>query len=432
MQKYIKHILSKILIVVVSMFFVVPSFCADSNLAKGDIGDYGLWNTDLNRQHYVDTLSNDVNQFQAEFQRKIVNDYVPPEAKIGVAFMNGLSYIAKVLDSSLVRFAMLFMIIMYTFWAMFEAYTIIIGQNEASKHWLVIGKKGVMVALWIAILKIGPAETFMMVMSPVLMASTIISDAFLNTVSSVAGASLPDTCAAIRDYAANNIQDSNLLSADRAADIMCVPSRLSGFCYTAASVGWRWVSLGIGRSTFSVLCGLVFVGGFIYVGWRLIFIAFGVIADLFMGVMMLPFTALAETMGGTTYKGRIGNIFNGFMQIFHAEKLNVQISRFVNAALHFIVLSIVIALCAALLSGIVDLNSADAIPHIEEPGFYVSVLILALCLYIANNANKFASEIGGGINTQFGNDLQNAANSLWKKTKSGSKTLWKIIKESRK
>ena len=183
---------------------------------------------------------------------------------------------------------------------------------------------------------------------------------------------------------------------------------------------------------FKVILGGVFVGGFIYVAWRFAFIAFGVIADLFMGVMMLPFTALSETVGKTSYKGIIGDLFNGFMELFKAESLKAQISRFIDAALHFIVLSIVIALCAGLLSEVVTLNSADAIPQIETPGFFITILILALSIYFAKNADKIATEIGGAINTSTGDTLRSDINNMWGKTKKGAKDLWKIIRDSTK
>lgn len=432
MQQYIRCLLSGLMVLIASLCIIVPSYGAETNLPSGDVGDYGAWTTENNLKKFSGQLSQDIDAFQSEFQTKIVQNYVPIEAKIGLAFMNGLSYVARVLDSSLVRFVIIFMIIAYMFWASFEAYTIITGKSNTKDKVFEIIKRGGLVFMWVAVLKVGPAQAFMMLMSPIMQTATYVSDGILNVVSSVAGISLPDTCAAIREYAATHISDSNILSSSHAADIMCVPTRLSGFCYSAVAIGWKWMSLGIGRSAFSFLCGGVFVGGFIYVAWRFAFIAFGVIADLFMGVMMLPFTALSETVGKTSYKGIIGDLFNGFMELFKAESLKAQISRFIDAALHFIVLSIVIALCAGLLSEVVTLNSADAIPQIETPGFFITILILALSIYFAKNADKIATEIGGAINTSTGDTLRSDINNMWGKTKKGAKDLWKIIRDSTK
>ena len=307
------------------------AFAATANLPAPDVGDHGTWATENNRDRFVTDVSGDITSFQGEFQKNIINNYVPVEAKVGLAFMNAFSFISRILDASLVRFVILFIILAYTFWVMFEAYTIIVGKSKLKDKIIDILKKGMLVAIWTGILSVGPAKTFMILMSPILQVATYTSNGILNVVSGIVGMQLPDTCAAIREYAAVHISDTNILSPQTAADIMCLPTRLSGFCYTAIAVGWRWMIGGIGSSAFTFLCGGAFVAGFLYLAWRFAFIAFGVIADLFLGVIMLPFTAVAETIGKTSYKGIAGDIFNTFMGLFKAESLQTQIMRFVNA-----------------------------------------------------------------------------------------------------
>ena len=142
---------------------------------------------------------------------------------------------------------------------------------------------------------------------------------------------------------------------------------------------------------------------------------------------MLPFTALAETIGKTSYKGIAGDIFNGFMGIFKAESLQSQISRFINAALHFIVLSVVIAICAALLGGIVDFGAVDELPDFNSPGFFVTILVVAITMYLAKNAMKFATDLGGAIDTKMGDTLKSDIKTLWKKTQATAKSWAKVI-----
>lgn len=429
MMKFIQKILSKVLIIIMMVGLVLPVLGATSNLPAADIGDFGTWATENNRERFISDVSTDIEQFQGEFQKQIVDDYVPIEAKVGIAFMNAFSFIAHVLDSSLVRFVIIFIIFAYLFWMSFEAYTLITAKSEVKSKVTEILKRGAMVLLWTGILSIGPAETFMMVMSPILQAATLASNAILDAVSSVVGVRLPDTCAAIHEYAAQHVSDTNILNSGAAADIMCLPTRLSGFCYTAVAVGWKWMRLGIGTSAFSFLCGLSFVAGFIYLAWRFAFVAFGVIADLFLGVIMLPFTALAETIGKTSYKGIAGDIFNTFMELFKAESLQAQIMRFVNAALHFVVLAIVIAVCTGLLSGMIDINAGNSLPQFDDPGIWISILIAALTWYLASNATKFATEFGGAINTAMGDTLQGDTKILINRTKETAKKWWKIIKD---
>ena len=405
------------------------SFAASSNLPAPDVGDFGTWATENNRNRVISDVSGDIENFQGNFQKNVINNYVPPEAKVGLAFMNAFSFISRMLDTSLVRFVILFIILAYAFWVMFEAYTIIVGKSKLKEKIIDILKKGGLVAIWTGILSLGPAETFMMLMSPILRVATYTSNGILDVVSGIVGMKLPDTCAAIQNYATTHISETNILSPQAAADIMCLPTRLSAFCYTAIAVGWRWMVTGIGSSAFTFLCGITFVAGFLYLAWRFAFIAFGVIADLFLGIIMLPFTAVAETIGKTSYKGIAGDIFNTFMRLFKTESLQAQIMRFVNAALHFIVLAVVIAVASGLVSGLIDMNTGAQLPDFETSEFWISVLMAALAWYLAGHAMEFATDFGGAINTAIGDSMEKDTKTLFNKTKTTAKKWWEIIKD---
>lgn len=437
MMHWLRKFLSKLVIAIALACVSVPAICATSNLQQSadvgmaDVGDFGSWATENNRKLFLNSLTYDLEQFRGTADSQLVENYVPIEAKIGLAFMNAFSHIAHILDSSLVRFAIIFMVIAYGFWIFFEAYTLISGQNKAEEKLKEIFKSGLKLALWVAILSIGPAKTFMLVVSPIMYIGTVFSDLILNSASAVAGIDLPDTCKAIQQYAAINISKENIIDPVSAANIMCVPTRLSGFCYTAIKMGWGWMSYGIGKSAFSFLCGGAFVGGFVYLAWKFAFIAFGVIADLFLGIIMLPFTAIAETTAKTTYKGIAGNIFNSFLKLFTTESLNTQISRFTGAALHFVAMSIIIAVCAALLSSVINTNNPAMVPQLDDQGFWVTAFVCALTWWLAKKATDFATEFGGKISYDMGKNLQGDINNLWTSTKKGVKSLVQIIRKSK-
>ena len=425
-MKMIRKILSGIIIAVTLVLAGGGVANADSNLP--DIGEYGAWATDSNRELFLTDITADAQSFSGANTPISGSGFVPLEAKIGLAFMDAFSHIAHILELSLVRFTMIFIIMMYLLWMMLEAHNIIIGKAKTNESLKSILKKGAIVGAWVAVLSIGPAETFMLVMSPILSVSSYTSDLILNAVTQTVGVSLPDTCGAIHQYASANIASHNLLSADAAANIMCVPTRMSGFAYAAIQAGWRWIIAGFGNSAFAITCGLATIIGFIYLAWKFAFVAFGVIADLFLGIMMLPFTAIAETVGKTSYKGIAGEIFNGFVKLFSPENLQSQIMRFINAALHFVVLSIIIAICAALLSGITIFNS-NGLPDFNSPGIWVTVLTMALTWYLASHASQIADEIGGKIDTSFGDKIKSDIQTVWKDTKATTKSWYKAIKE---
>ena len=151
---------------------------------------------------------------------------------------------------------------------------------------------------------------------------------------------------------------------------------------------------------------------------------------------MLPFTALAETITPTSYKGLAGNIFNGFLKLFNAGpvKLDAQINRFINAAIYFVALSIVIAVCAALLYGVIGSDLSAEVPTLENDGFIPTLLTGLLVGYLANQADKIAKDIGGGasVDSSFGTKFGEDVKTLAKDTYDTAKKWAKIIAESKK
>ena len=426
----LKRIFTKIIIAVITMVIVMPcaTYAATSNLPMADVGDYGNWATPDNIDLFKTDITHDMEQFQPE---PIVSDYVPFEAKIGLAMMNGFSMIADVLDSSLVRFAIIFMILAYIFWAMFEAYNMIKNGSSAMDFAVNLFKKGGVIIIWSIILQFGPTQVFMWIMGPIISVGTYMSNLILNAIAGAIGTELPDTCAAIRDYAAANTSGNMLIDTNAAADILCVPTRLSGFFTTAVVAGWKWMIAGIGTSAFTVLVGATFIVIFLYTGFKFLLMGLGVIMDLFLSVLMLPFTAIAETIKSTSYKGIAGDIFNGFLGLFKPETLSRQIQRFIDAAIYFVSLSIVIAVCAALLSGTVDANLASEVPTLENSGFVPTLLTGCLVAYLANRADKIATDIGGKIDDSFGKKFGEDVKKLGKNTYGFGKKVVDIIRKKK-
>ena len=153
--------------------------------------------------------------------------------------------------------------------------------------------------------------------------------------------------------------------------------------------------------------------------------------DLFLSVLMLPFTAIAETIKSTSYKGIAGDIFNGFLGLFKPESLENQILRFINAAIYFVSLSIVIAVCVALLSGVMDTNLASEVPTLENSGFVPTLLTGCLVAYLVNRADKIATDIGGKIDDSFGKKFGEDVKKLGKNTYGFGKKVVDIIRKKK-
>ncbi len=421
-------------IIMCACFAIAAPAFADSNL-PGDrerIGDYGAWTTEYNRGAITDQMTRELTDFQAGFQRtQLVDDYVPIEAKAGLAFMSAMSLVGEMLDSSLVRFAVLFILIAYIFWAMFETYNMMTTKSDVRGLAESLVKRGATIAIWIIILKFGPAHLFMLIVGPIITIGTYLSDFILNSVADISGITLPDTCDAIRTYAAAHTPARMLIDANAAADIMCVPTRMSGFFYSAIALGFKWMIAGIGHSAFSFLIGLAFVILFVWAAFRFAFIALGVIADLFLGILMLPFTAIAETVGQTSYKGIAGTILNGFLGLFKVESISEQISRFIKAAVYFVSLSLVVGLCAGLVSGLIDTNLASQVPSLNNSDFFVVLLTGFLIKYMVTKADEIAGQIGGKIDDSVGQKVKADATRLWNNAYGEYQKWRKIIKNEK-
>ena len=172
MIKILKHLCKYLTIVAVATTVCAPAFC-DANIPLPGIGDYGTWSTTENRELVVNQISTDFEKFHGSVTPDHATGFVPIEAKIGLAFMNAFSHIGHILDSSLVRFTIIFIILMYALWMGLEAYNIITAKADTKSTVQSMLKKSAITAIWIAVLNVGPAETFMMVMSPILSVASL-------------------------------------------------------------------------------------------------------------------------------------------------------------------------------------------------------------------------------------------------------------------
>jgi len=423
--------LSRLFVCALCAMSLCTSAFAWGNMPLGDIGEYGDWLTGDNMSKVTDSASSDMAKFQESFQTQIRSTgSVPIEAKLGLSFMRALSAIDYVLQKSLVRFVIVFLFVIYAFWITIEAYKMI---REASDYKTVlydIFKKGIIIAIWVAVLNKGPAKIFTMLIEPILALGTTFSDFILNSVSNMYHQDFPDTCGAIQKYvadsAATDIANNNtvklLVSPKTAANIMCLPAQISVFFYHGISAAWKWMLGGFGHSGTQIVMGAICIVIFLKCVFKYAFMTLGIVANLFLTLLMLPFTALAEAMPTTTEKNYAGQIFSGFLQLFNTKKLSAVISVFVNAAIYFISLAIIIAICAALLVNVVSISDT---PEYSAGGGMAAILCGCLILYLANKAEDLAKQMGGSIDNTFGKKLQDDTKRLWGNAKSFSGKVYK-------
>jgi len=433
-MKTVRNILRNILIAVFALFIATPGFADTGSI--GDVGDYGMWATENNRAAVNANIVKELNDF-GPTQTVVPSDFVPIDAKIGLAFMGGMAKIGVALDKSLGRFAIIFMIIAYAFWVSFEAYNLIGTGGDAKKVVKDIFMKGILIAVWLIVLKVGIVKVFMMVMMPIVELGNQLTNMIWNSVVHVSGFNVTDTCPAIKNYA---IQSTQSMPAELretvlpAAGLLCVPSQMSSFFMTTMGIGWKMLTGAVGFSLFAFGFGGLVTYLSLKSLWKYLFVSLGVVADLFMALVLLPFTAIAETTAKTKYKGVAGDIFNSFLDIFKAEKLSVQIDRIIKAAIYFVFLAIAVGVSLSLLTFIIDPKTGQILSYqnmTDISSAIILVLTLLLVCYMADKAEKYAADWGGKIDDSLGSQVKKDVIKLWGISKENWKKFRDVTKKSR-
>lgn len=422
-MKKIINIFCKIFVCILCIGCLCFNSFADTNIPTGDIGEFGAWITKDNMEIVNKDMSEDMTSFQNKFDTNLhSSDFVPLEVKIGLSFMKALSAIDYVLQLSLVRFTIIFLFIMYAFWVGLEAYKMIRESTDYKTVIYDIFKKGITIAVWVMVLNYGPAKIFTILISPILSLGTYISDFILSAVAETYNIKFPDTCATISQYVNANASDKLLVDPQTAANIMCLPARLSVYFYNAIGLSLNWILGGFGHSAAAVAMGIVSLYIFAKCILKYAFMTLGIVADLFLTLLMLPFTALAESMPTTKETNYAGQIFSGFLGVFNTKKLSEVISTFINTAIYFVSLAIVVGVAAVLLSYIVKTDSTST--YVVGSAM-VNILCGALVLRIIDKADEIAKDIGGSIDNSFGEKLKKDTKQMWDNTK---KFAGKLIK----
>lgn len=417
----ILKLLSRFIICILCTSCLCNVSIAASNLPTGDVGEYGNFLTHDNISVFNENLAKDFDKFEPKIDLNPTT-FVPIEAKIGLMLMKALSAVDDVLQSSLVRFTVIFLLIMYAFWIGLEAYKLIRDSGDYKTALYNIFKQGITIAIWIIILNYGPTKIFAMIVSPILTLGTYLSDFILGAVAETYKVNIPDTCAAIQNYVHTDKSLNLLVDADTAANIMCLPARASVFFYHATATGFQWIKSGLGTSPIMIALGIVSVVIFIKCIFKYAFMTLGIVVSLFLTLLMLPFTALAESMPSSSEKNFAGQFFNGLLKIFNTQKLSNIIGKFINATIYFVSLSIIIAICATLLTNIVSLGADNQ----YTTGSAMTIILSGcLVLYLANQTEKLTKDIGGDIDNSFGKQMEGNAKILWADVKKIGNSLFK-------
>ena len=401
-----------LLVSVFCVFCICGTTYSAGNVPFGNIGEYGTWINQENMEKFSDSISTDLNEFQNNFETTVKSPtFVPIEVKLGLALMEAFYDIDAVLQMSLIPFTIIFLFIMYALWIGLEAYILMRDSGDYKAVIYDIFKKGLTIAVWVIILNYGLAKIFALIIAPIISIGTYLSDFILNATAKTYNINLPDTCTAIHNYVNTQNASNLLIDSNAAADIMCLPGRISTFFYHATATGFKWMIYGMTNSFTAILIGAISIFVFVKCIFKYAFMTLGVVADLFLKILLLPFTAIAESIPTTKEKNYLGQIFNGFLGLFNTKNFKISdvITAFITAAVYFVGLSIVISICAALLSNTISL---DADNSYSLASGMTALLTGWLILHLANKADEYAKKLGGSIDNSLGTSLQDDTKTL--------------------
>ena len=419
---------------VLCLICVLGTQNANAQTNMPNIGEFGMWNTEENRNALLPVLRGDVEGLDSGFSNRVLmNDFVPIEAKVGRAMIGGFTRVAEIINRSLGGFVSVLLLVLFAFWIMLESHNVATTGGDVRKLAYEIARKGMWIAIWFIILNNNPAQLFMLIASPIIAAGTVISDTILNAVTSAAGISLPDTCAAIHEYTAANPIKGALISPAATADMLCIPTRLTGFFWTCVAAGFQWMKAGIGNSALTFFAGAIFVVMFLRNVWLFAVEALGVMASLFLAVMLLPFTAIAECFGGKTNSndyGLFSNFFDMLTKMLGGQmKLHAQFMTFINAAIYYVALSVVAGIGLALLSIVAGTNFAENVPTVTQNTDFMMILIVgALVSHLAKKAGDVTKSLGGVIESEFGKQAGRDISGIFRNTVGTGRAWWKAIR----
>ena len=418
---------------------------AEENTETAVAAEAEEWDPEKEFGGNLSELIRDIDRLDAGFSARIIGtdgqlrrQFLPPEARIGRALIGGLNRIAVVINNSLAGFVSVLLLVLFAFWMMMETYHVMMTGGDMKKLAYEIVRKGMWISIWFIILNSNPTELFLLAATPVIRAGTFMSDAILGAVTAAGGVPLHDTCGAIHEYMAANPIPGMLVNSEVAADMLCMPTRLSGFFWTCIAAGIRFMA---GSAAISVIPGfraggaIMFVIGAVFLWiflinvWKFAVKALGVVTSLFLALMFLPFTAIAECFDGgkTSLKdqGLLSTFFGMLAKMLGGDKFRLwgQFMIFVNAAIYFVVLSIVAAIGLAIINVVVP--RGVAVTALGLDGLAMLVVAGLLVSHLANKADDIAKDLGGTIDDEFGKQIKKDAETVWENTKKLAKAVAK-------
>ncbi len=354
------------------------------------------------------------------------SNYIPVEIRLGSIIIDGFGFINEMLYPFFANLLTTLLIIFLAFWLSGEAYQMINSGKTSLTNGTTIVKKIFLVIIWTAIIQSNPAQVFAYIMGPIIQMGSNITDFIITAMT---GMPLDNTCDNIHRMVQNNTDTSflqyPLLSPEAKANILCLTARISKLYTQFIVLGFKWMGQGLLLQPLTFLIGLTLVIMFIYIGFKFMLETIGIIIDLIIALLLLPFCAIKECFsGGISYKGLEGipqQLFGSIVSIFSFGDYKGLITKILKSVLYFWILAIIIGICYEMMAYTLNLNpnilDSATLPSQGDMGFMTILLAGILTCYLIKKAPEYAKTMGGAFDSPTGESLKSETKKLYDWTK---------------
>ncbi|MDR0319556.1 MAG: hypothetical protein LBH81_02340 [Rickettsiales bacterium] len=344
---------------------------------------------------------------------------VPLDIRAGLLVVEGLSTVAMLIYKNLIDVIIWLLFIFFAFWWGLEAWSVVYAKSKISDTVKKAVKKGIIITVAVFVLKSNPAEWFMILMSAVARVGNYAADLFLTEAT---GMGISQSCAAVHAMVVAGGNSFGFLGPENVASVLCMTGRITEFFWTALSQSFALIGTGIGTNVALAVLGVAGVALFLWCAVKFTIMTLGVVVDMTLMLMFLPFVAFKESFkdGWSKDAPFASAIFERIANSFGGGDISGQIKKLVQVLIYIIAVALISSICYLLMKGILAENGNSMV---------YTLLGGALCAYLISQTDKIATQMGGAVDKEWTGKIQENVNSLAAAAKKYGGNIWTMIRK---
>ncbi|MDR0448902.1 MAG: hypothetical protein LBG89_00365 [Rickettsiales bacterium] len=389
----------KKLVVIAAILFQLSSPASAESARPGTSSD-NFAMTELTaaaKNNILSGLKNSVPAY-ADFRA----DNIPLDIRASMFVIEGLSTIAMIVYKNLLDVMIWLLVVFFAFWFGLEAWSVMETKTPIGDAAKKIVKKAAIISVAIFVLNTNPAEWFMMFLGAAAHVGNYAADLFLGAAT---GMGVAQTCGDTLAYVALHGGSFGFLGPENVANVICMTGRITEFFWTGLSESLALIKSGIGSNVAFSVMGVAGAALFLWCVVRFAILTLGVVVDMTLMLMFLPFAAFKESFkdGWPKDAGAAGAMIEKIANAFGGDDISGQIRKFVQVIIYVIAISIVASICYLLMKGVAQQNGNN---------FIYLALGGAVCAYMISQTEKIAEMMGGVVDREWAGEIRKNLESL--------------------